>query len=37
VRDFEAALVNAVDHAGYRTPFRGYGPTPENGTETGYG
>lgn len=36
LRDFEAALVNAVDHAGYRIRFRGMKPHRDNSTATGW-
>lgn len=35
-RDFEAALVNAVQHSGYRLRFRNIRPVPSNTTETGW-
>ena len=36
-RDFEAALVNAVQHAGYRLRFRDIRPRPVPGTLSGFG
>ena len=33
---FEVALVNAVQHAGYRLRYRGMRPRPANGTKTGW-
>ena len=36
-RDFEVALVNAVQHAGYRLRFRDIRPKRVNGTLTGWG
>ena len=35
-RIFEAALVNAVQHAGHRLRFRNMRPRPDNTTETGW-
>ena len=35
-RDFEAAIVNAVNHAGYRVVFRNIKPTRSNTTKTGW-
>ena len=35
-RDFEAAFVNAAQHAGYRTRFRGNRPHRDNTTVTGW-
>jgi hypothetical protein len=36
LRDFEAALVNAVEHSGHRIRFRNFHPVPNNATETGW-
>ena len=36
-RDFEAAFVNAVQHAGYRLRFGGLRPQRKEGTLTGWG
>jgi hypothetical protein len=36
LRDFEAALVNAVEHSGHRTRFRNFHPVRNNATETGW-
>ena len=36
VRDFEAALVNALEHAGHRTRFRGIVPQRDASSETGW-
>lgn len=35
-RDFEAALVNAVEQSGYRLRFRGYKAIPDPTTATGW-
>ena len=35
-RDFEAALVNAVEHSGYRLRFRDFRPKPDPTTVTGW-
>ena len=35
-RDFEAAFVNAVQHAGYRLRFGHLRPRRANGTKTGW-
>lgn len=34
--DFEVALVNAVEHIGYRTKLRGTGPVRDPTTPTGW-
>lgn len=36
-RDFEAALVNAIQHAGYRVRFQDIRPRKVPGTLTGFG
>ena len=36
-RDFESALVNAVQHTGHRLRFRNMRPQKVAGTKTGYG
>jgi hypothetical protein len=36
IQDFEAALVNAVQHAGYRLRYRNIRPVRDNSTKTGW-